>query len=88
MAKHTRMEIGLLILAGVGAGTLIGAAVGLALGRRAVGRDGDEMTGTVDELREQAQQVLGELSENVSHLVTRSREILDETGRREARPGR
>ncbi len=76
MAKPTRTEIGLLILAGVGAGTLLGATVGLLLGRRAAAPDGAAMAGTVDELKERAEHVLDELSENVSELVGRSRQML------------
>ena len=79
MAKSNRTEIGLLILAGIGAGTLIGASIGLLLGRRAArGKDSD-LTGSVDELKERAEQVLGELSENLTELVGRSRQWKSET---------
>ena len=75
MAKPNRTEIGLLILAGIGAGTLIGALIGLLLGRRAAHGPAATLTGSVDELKERAEQVLGELSENLSDLVGRSRQL-------------
>lgn len=57
---------GLLILAGVGAGTLLGVGVGLLLGRRA-GREAEAaMAETVEDLKAKAQQVLGELSHSVA----------------------
>jgi len=62
--QSQRTHIGLLILAGVGAGTLSGALVGLLLTRRARGQARDEMTETVDDLRRRAEQILGELSQN------------------------
>ncbi len=79
MAKPTRNEIILWILAAVGAGTLIGASIGLLVGRRTGRRTDAAMSETVDALKERAQQVLGELSGNVSDLVGRSRELLGET---------
>jgi hypothetical protein len=81
MAKPTRTEIGLWILAAIGAGALIGAVVGLLLGRRGVGQDAT--TGSVDELKERAEHVLGELSGSVDELVGRSRRRLRETPRRD-----
>lgn len=78
MAKPTRAEIGLLVLAGIGAGTLLGAVIGLLLDRRAAGPGGAAMAGTVDELKEKAEHVLDELSENVSELVGRSRRMAAE----------
>jgi gas vesicle protein len=77
MAKPTRTEITLWILAGIGAGTLIGASVGLLLGRRTGRKSDATMAETVEALKERAEQVLGELSENVSDLVGRSRELLE-----------
>lgn len=79
MAKPTRNEIILWILAAVGAGTLIGASLGLLLGRRSGRREDAEMAETVDALKERAQQVLGELSGNVTDLVGRSRELLGDS---------
>jgi gas vesicle protein len=77
MAKPTRTEITLWILAGIGAGTLLGATIGLLVGRR-TGRQTDaKMAETVEALKERAEQVLGELSADVSDLVGRSRELLE-----------
>lgn len=85
MAEHRPTGPGVLILAGIGAGALVGVALGLALGRHAGRQEDDDLTGTVDELKEHAQQVLGELSENVSHLVERSRGLLDEARQRDTK---
>ena len=59
-----RIHIGLLILAGVGAGTLSGALAGLILTGRTRGQAHGEMAETVDDLRRRAEQILGELSQN------------------------
>jgi gas vesicle protein len=79
MAKLNRSEIGLLILAGIGAGTLIGATVGLLLGRRAAGRTDAAIAESVDELKERAEQVLAKLSGNVSGMVESSGSFRAET---------
>jgi hypothetical protein len=85
MAKANRNDMGLLILAGVGAGALLGAGIGMVLGRH-IGRPSDPSNlQSVDELKEKTEQVLGELSENVTELVARSRVLLEET---RARPRR
>lgn len=85
MAEHRPAGPGVLILAGIGAGALVGVALGLALGRNAGRHDDAALSGTVDDLKEHAQQVLGELSENVSQLVERSRGLLDEARHRDAK---
>jgi gas vesicle protein len=77
MAKPTRTEITLWILAGIGAGTLIGASVGLLVGRRSGRQTNAAMAETVDALKERAERVLDELSADVSDLVGRSRELLE-----------
>lgn len=77
MAKPTRTEITLWILAGIGAGTLIGASIGLLVGRRTGRQTNAAIADTVEALKERAEQVLGELSENVTDLVGRSRELLE-----------
>lgn len=78
MAKLNRAEIGLLLLASIGAGTLIGALAGLLLGRRAAMRTSDALTGSVDDLKERAEQALDELSVNVTELVGRSQHLLSD----------
>lgn len=75
MAENRSAGPGVLILAGIGAGALLGVAIGLALGRHAGRHNDAALSGSVDELKERAQQVLGELSENVAQLVERSREF-------------
>lgn len=79
MAKPDKTQITLLILAGIGAGTLLGATVGLLLARNAAPRTGEAAPESVDDLKEKAQQALGELTENVSELIGRSRQLLSET---------
>lgn len=77
MAKEERdgRKIGLVILAAVGAGTVIGALIALAVvGRRADRAPGPEAVG---ELTQKAHRVLDELSENVSALVGKSRSLLE-----------
>lgn len=83
MAEHRPAGPGVLILAGIGAGALVGVAVGLALGRHAGRHDDASLSGSVDELKERTQHVLGELSENVAQLVERSRGMREESRRRE-----
>ncbi len=73
-----RADIALLILAGVGAGTLIGALTGVAIGRRAWKTTQDAMSESVEELKEKTQQILGDLTASVAELVGKSREILQE----------
>lgn len=70
---NSRNNWGLLILAGVGAGTLAGALIGLTLGRRAVAPGTDELGETVEELKHKANQVLEQLSENVAELLHETR---------------
>lgn len=74
MAENKPAGPGVLILAGIGAGALVGVAIGMALGRHAGRHNNEALAGSVDELKERAQQVLGELSANVAQLVERSRE--------------
>ena len=66
MSKLTRSDAALLILAAIGAGTLAGAVLGLALGRRAARPRQEEMVETVDDLRRKAEMILRELTENTS----------------------
>lgn len=79
MAKLNKAEIGLLVLASVGAGTLIGALAGLILGRRAARRTSEVLTGSVEELKERAEQALDELSNNVTELVGRSQHMISDS---------
>lgn len=61
-------NLGLLILAGIGAGTLIGATIGLMLGHRTGHGSDTAILESVDELKEKAQHVLSQLSNNVAGL--------------------
>ncbi len=68
MADRAHNSLGLLVLAGIGAGTILGASVGLLLGRRA-GRESEAaMQETVEDLQVKAQQVLSDLSQSVAQL--------------------
>ncbi len=61
-------NLGLLVLAGVGAGTILGVCVGLLLGRQA-GHDSEAaMAETVEDLQAKAQQVLSELSKSIAQM--------------------
>ena len=73
-----RADIALLILAGVGAGTLIGALTAVVIGRRAWRSTQTAMSESVEELKEKTQQILGDLTASVAELVGKSRELLQE----------
>ena len=77
---HTRVNIGLLVAGGLGAGALLG----LALAERAARRSHGEIAESVEELKERTQRVLNELSENVAGLMDQTRSSLEqavETGK-------
>ena len=61
--RDQNLSIGLLILAGVGAGALTGALLGLLASRRPHPQARDEMGETVDDLKRRAEQILTELSQ-------------------------
>jgi hypothetical protein len=56
-------SIALLILAGIGAGALTGALLGLLVSRRPRAQAQDEIGETVDDLKRRAEQILTELSQ-------------------------
>ncbi len=68
MADRAHHNLGLLILAGIGAGTILGASVGLLLGRRAGHASEAAMSETVEDLQAKAQQVLSELSKSIAQM--------------------
>lgn len=61
--RDQQHSIGLLILAGVGAGALTGALLGLLAARRPRAQAHDEIGETVDDLKRRAEQILTELSQ-------------------------
>ncbi len=61
--RDQKNSIGLLILAGIGAGALTGALLGLQAIRRPRVPDRDEIGETVDDLKRRAEQILTELSQ-------------------------
>jgi gas vesicle protein len=65
------------------AGVVIGAAVGGALALLFAPKPGQqvraELGGTVDELRDRAEQVIDDLQASTTDLVERSREVLERT---------
>lgn len=64
MSDHdNHSSIGLLILAGIGAGALTGALLGLLASRRPHAQAHDEIGETVDDLKRRAEQILTELSQ-------------------------
>lgn len=61
--QDQRSSIGLLILAGIGAGALTGALLGLLASRRPRAQARAEIGETVDDLKRRAEQILAELSQ-------------------------
>jgi len=61
--RDQQHSIGLLLLAGIGAGTLTGALLGLLAFRRSRMQARDEIGETVDDLKRRAEQILTELSQ-------------------------
>ena len=74
--RDRQNSIGLLVLAGIGAGALTGALLGLLAVRRPPSARRDEMTDTVDDLKRRAEQILSELSQGTSP-VSRSQHKQD-----------
>jgi ElaB/YqjD/DUF883 family membrane-anchored ribosome-binding protein len=56
----------------IGIGIGLGALLGIALARRSVQKNHQEMVETVEHLRWRTQQVLNELSENVKELKSQT----------------
>jgi len=73
MASERKPQAALLILAGIGAGVLAGAIVGVVLAKRK--RDAATIADTVDELRDKAERVLHELSDSISELKETTQRI-------------
>ena len=69
-----KFSAGLLVALGLCAG----AALGLALARRASLRSHTEITESVEELKGRTQKVLDELSENVAGLLDQTRSTLEQ----------
>ncbi len=61
--RDQQSSIGLLIMAGVGAGALTGALLGLLMARRPHASSQSEIGETVDDLKRRAEQILAELSQ-------------------------
>ena len=61
--RDQESSIGLLIVAGVGAGALTGALLGLMMARRPRAAGRGEIGETVDDLKRRAEQILPELSQ-------------------------
>ena len=60
--QNPRIPVGVLVLAGVGAGTLAGVMMGLLALRRPRGQSPEEISETVDDLKRRAEMILTELS--------------------------
>ena len=70
MSTGSRTEnLGVLLLAGIGAGALTGILLGLMATRRPRAQAHEEITETVDDLRRRAEQILSELSHAASPPV-------------------
>ena len=67
------------ILAGVLIGTVVGGALALLFAPKPGTAVRAELEGTVDDLRDRAEQVIDDLQASATDLVTRSRDILDRT---------
>lgn len=72
MADRAHNNLGLLVLAGIGAGTIVGASIGLLLGRRAGPASEAAMAETVEDLQAKAQHVLSELSNSIAQMRSQS----------------
>jgi len=73
MAKERKPQAALLILAGIGAGVVAGAIIGIILAQRK--RDESTIAETVDDLRHKAERVLHELSGSISELKETTQRI-------------
>ena len=73
MATERNPQAAVLILAGIGAGVLAGAVIGIVLAKRK--RDDSAIADTVDALRNKAERVLHELSDSVSELKETTQRI-------------
>ena len=60
--RNSRLPVSVLVLAGVGAGTLTGVLIGLLALRRPRGQSPKEISETVDDLKRRAELILTELS--------------------------
>ena len=70
MSNGSRSEnLGVLLLAGIGAGALTGVLFGLMATRRPRAQAHEEITETVDDLRRRAEQILSDLSHAASPSV-------------------
>lgn len=79
MADERKPQVALLVLAGIGAGVLAGAIIGLVLAKRK--RDGGAISETVDDLRDKAERVLHELSDSIADLKETTQRITAEASR-------
>lgn len=75
MADHKLSQAGILILAGIGAGVIAGAVIGLAIAKRRQDNGSLAITETVDDLRHKAERVLHELSDSISDLKETTQRI-------------
>jgi hypothetical protein len=75
MADDRKSHAGILILAGIGAGVIAGAVIGIALSKRNQGTGAEAITETVDDLRDKAERVLHELSDSISELKETTQRI-------------
>ena len=62
--QNSRTNIGVLVLAGIGAGALTGVLIGLLAIRRPHAQAQEEISETVDDLKRRAELILSELSRN------------------------
>ncbi len=60
--RNPRLNVGVLVLAGVGAGALTGVLIGLLALRRPSVHTHEEISETVDDLKRRAELILTELS--------------------------
>ena len=62
--QNPRSNLGVLVLAGIGAGALTGVFIGLLALRRPHAQAEEEISETVDDLKRRAELILTELSRN------------------------
>ena len=67
------------LLAGIGLGAIVGAAVALVLAPKPGAEIRDDIRGTLDDLKAKAEKVAGDLATKGEEIVTRGRSVVDST---------
>ncbi len=79
MSNDEERGILLSVLAGIGLGAIIGAAAGLLFAPKAGTETREDLKKAADDLKNRAEEVVGELSTSVDDLVQKSKGLIDTT---------